>query len=166
MIKVDTNSWHCRLLDFKDMYFNNPIGWHRPKTLCTYFWSVVFAPFKMSLVWSLLTIVWLFGFDEDEDRIKHKPAFWTMSITTATMLYLIIPMMFGFGISEPYEIFIIIVTVIILAICLGIIILRLKDKHDSRTRSFEPKGESFFSLTKQTIKAAKKKVCPLIEYND
>lgn len=167
MVKVDTNSWHCRLLDFKDVYFDDYVGYSRPRTLCSYFWRVVFAPLQMALVWMLTTTVWLFGVEEDDYGnlcIKYKLAFWGMLITSASIFYIGIPMMYAFEVSQLYEAVALVAAAGIIIGCLIGVWAKLDTMYDNRDRSNE--GESFTSLVWQTVKAAKKKVCPLMEYHD
>ena len=166
-IKVNTQSWHCRLLDFKDEKFGNHVGYDRPQTLCVYFWAVVFAPIKLALAVTIMGIMMLFGFAENEHgniEWLNKPAFWTTFVAATVMFYLAIPMMTLVW-SINYLTLMLVVTTVIEMGCLIGVALILKETYDDREKK-PSEGESFLFLAWQTLKAAKRNVCPLIEYKE
>jgi len=156
MIKVNKDSWHYRLLQV--------LGNSSPKTLCTYFWSVVFAPLAIVAAWLVITTVWLFGVDEGpygEPKVMHRPAFWTMLTLVIVTAYLLIP--YALHAGEDYLVLLILISIIIEIVCLWQVGATWKRHLDSCDRPVR-EGESFISLTWKTIKACKRKVCPLMEY--
>jgi len=169
-INISTDSWHCRLLDFKDKYFDYITGVGRPKTLCSYFWAVIFALPQMAFVWCAITSAWLFGVDNEyEDGhgklcFKHKTAFWTALLTLTTILYLVIPYVLFFE-AENYEGFLVVGTIVFEIICLVVFAQKLYNVYNEREQPIR-EGDSFITLTWKMVKATKQKVCPLIHYNE
>jgi hypothetical protein len=52
-MKISMKSWHYRLIRF--------VGWNPPRSLCGYFWAVVFAPLKAVVYASGFLLVALFA---------------------------------------------------------------------------------------------------------
>ena len=165
-IKVSKASWHYRLLDFKDRYLD--IGGRKPRTICSYFWGVVFAPLKIALVWCFLTITDLFGLNLDANGdvyIKHRPAFWVAFVVLTIMLYLAIPYFLLFE-AGNYEGLLVVGTFVFEVGCLMVVARKIYEIYDDRERSPARQGDSFMTLTWKMVKAGKRKVCPFIEYKE
>jgi len=157
MIKVNTNSWHYRLLDFA--------GINQPRTLCTYFWSVVFAPLAVLGMSTIKGFGFFFGLDidcEGDIYIAQRPAFWTTLIVWIAMIYIVVPYVSPFIADEGYLIVLLLASMIIEFVCVVWafkMVLSILDRREQRSE-----GDGFLTLTGKMISAVKQRVCPLIHY--
>ena len=170
-INVNTASWHYKLWEFCARYGNARSYYStgfRPRTLCAYFWGVIWALPKLALKWCVLTIVYFLGLNDDSPSgdiyIKHKAAFWTTTYASFVMFSLAFPYMVAFDVPDFYLAALALGTVVIYILSFWSVGVKIREKVDERTP--EKQGEGFITLTWKMVKSAKRRVCPFIEYNE
>lgn len=134
-MKISKKSWHYRLIDFA--------GWDHPRSLCAYFWFVVFAPIKILVfaLAALLAVVVCVG--PFAQLVIDAPFVWVLfggtldvALLTALLIHLVM--------ERRYQ---------------------ARHERIMRGENIWARKERKPSLLREWLRAKHEKVCPMLEFD-
>lgn len=170
MLKIDANSWHYKVWKKKKVFLDGMGFWgvnydSHHLNLCKYFWSVLWAIFRLGFFAVVVRpVVWLFGYRYEKGKgncpelVSNRRL--AYSIFAIMCGVIILPVFVHHEVTEAFSIIVMASTLVISGVW-GFSLL--KDTTKSKVAEGVEKGISFFSVTTEFLRAKKSNICPLIE---
>lgn len=160
MLRVSATSWHYRLYKWTQRYGNWPNS--EPKSLCSYFWSIVLTPL----------FIYSATFRKVVESVLFRPFVWLGRLNQTALIIVvtavITTVIVCWGFLWPHKLLIaaiVVVGIIVAGVLLLLIALGIAELSDRRKSGsdLEPiTGQLIFEF----VRAKKRRVCPLIEVVD